>query len=291
MLNMKYLIVSIASVFLALGIGIFIGIMFDGQYIFLNQQESIINDLENRFDEIKEANSELLDTIEIKNKHINHYEDFTNIIFPKLIEGKLNNMKIAIIETNDDYIYNDINSIILKSGGFLNSTTYIKKEFLLEDDDKFQDIYNYFIENKQVNISKEDFLYTLSENLAIAIIEKDLDTLQFLKEKDVIELRGNYMDSADCFIIAGGSGLEEPDKMIQNIDIPIIKKIKQYNMPIVGVEQSDVKYSYIEKYKKQKISTIDNVNTMIGQYSLIEVLVGNYGNYGIKPSANRLIPQ
>ena len=79
--------------------------------------------------------------------------------------------------------------------------------------------------------------------------------------------------------------------MIQNIDIPIIKKVKQNNIPIIGVEQSIVKYSYIDTYKRQKISTIDNVDTMIGHYSLIEVLQGNYGNFGIKPSANRLIPQ
>lgn len=291
MVSMKYLIVTIASIFLALGIGIFIGFMFDGQDIFLNHQESLINDLEYKFDELKEENNELLSTIEIKNKNIKHYEDFTNIIFPKLIEGKLKGLKIAMIETNDDYIYNDINSIVLKSGGLLNSTTYIKKEFLLEKGEKIEEVYDYFTEKKQLSINKEDFIMKLSEYLAIAIIEKDIETLHFLKEKELIELKGNYMESADFFIIAGGSAIEEPDRMIQNIDIPIIKKVKQYNIPIIGVEQSIVKYSYIDTYKRQKISTIDNVDTMIGHYSLIEVLQGNYGNFGIKPSANRLIPQ
>lgn len=291
MVSMKYLIVTIASIFLALGIGIFIGFMFDGQDIFLNHQESLINDLEYKFDELKEENNELLSTIEIKNKNIKHYEDFTNIIFPKLIEGKLKGLKIAMIETNDDYIYNDINSIVLKSGGLLNSTTYIKKEFLLEKGEKLEEVYDYFTEKKQLSINKEDFIMKLSEYLAIAIIEKDIETLHFLKEKELIELKGNYMESADFFIIAGGSAIEEPDRMIQNIDIPIIKKVKQYNIPIIGVEQSIVKYSYIDTYKRQKISTIDNVDTMIGHYSLIEVLQGNYGNFGIKPSANHLIPQ
>ena len=57
MVSMKYLIVTIASIFLALGIGIFIGFMFDGQDIFLNHQESLINDLEYKFDELKEENN------------------------------------------------------------------------------------------------------------------------------------------------------------------------------------------------------------------------------------------
>src|SRR5690554_6143505 len=191
MVSMKYLIVTIASIFLALGIGIFIGFMFDGQDIFLNHQESLINDLEYKFDELKEENNELLSTIEIKNKNIKHYEDFTNIIFPKLIEGKLKGLKIAMIETNDDYIYNDINSIVLKSGGLLNSTTYIKKEFLLEKGEKLEEVYDYFTEKKQLSINKEDFIMKLSEYLAIAIIEKDIETLHFLKEKELIELKGN----------------------------------------------------------------------------------------------------
>ena len=157
--------------------------------------------------------------------------------------------------------------------------------------EKLEEVYDYFTEKKQLSINKEDFIMKLSEYLAIAIIEKDIETLHFLKEKELIELKGNYMESADFFIIAGGSAIEEPDRMIQNIDIPIIKKVKQYNIPIIGVEQSIVKYSYIDTYKRQKISTIDNVDTMIGHYSLIEVLQGNYGNFGIKPSANRLIPQ
>ena len=72
-----------------------------------------------------------------------------------------------MIETNDDYIYNDINSIVLKSGGLLNSTTYIKKEFLLEKGEKLEEVYDYFTEKKQLSINKEDFIMKLSEYLAI----------------------------------------------------------------------------------------------------------------------------
>lgn len=290
MLSMRYLIVSLASVFLALGIGIFIGFMFDGQEIFLNQQETLINELEYKFGEIREDNEGLLHTIELKDKQIKTYEDFTNNIFPRLIESKLRDIKVAIIETNDDYIYNDIPMTIQKAGGIVSSTTYIKKEFLLEDQERFEEVYNYFINEKQIAIKKDDFIIFLSDYISKSIIENDVEALQYLKEKEVIELKGNYMDAIDCFIIAGGSLVEELEDMVEKVDIPIIKRIKQYNIPIVGVEKSDVKYSYIDLYRRQKISTIDNVDTMIGQYSIIEVLQGNYGNFGIKPSADGLMP-
>src|SRR5690554_6754402 len=121
MISMRYLIVSLAAVFLALGIGIFIGFMFDGQEIFLNQQEALIDELEYRFGEIKVENEGLQETINIKDKQINYYEDFLSNVFPELIHSKLTGMNIAVIETNEDYSYNQIISTIENAGGELSS--------------------------------------------------------------------------------------------------------------------------------------------------------------------------
>lgn len=291
MINMRYFIVSLAAVFLALGIGIFIGFTVDGQEIFLNQQETLIDEMEYKFGEIRTENEELEENLNLKNQEIKNYEDFTNIIFPTLANSKLQNLNLAIIETNDDYIYNEIPSTIEKAGGKVSLTLYIKKEFLLENSEKFNKVYNYFTKEKGEIVDKDNFLAFLSEKVSEAILKQDTQTLEFLKKQDIIELKGEYTNNIDCFIIAGGSASKEGLGMVKKVDIPLIDKIKQYNISVIGVEQSNVKYSYMEQYKKQKISTIDNIDTLIGQYSLIEVIQGNDGNYGIKSSANLLVPQ
>lgn len=291
MINMRYLIVSLASVFLALGIGMFIGLNFDGQEIFLEQQETLINDMEYKFEEMRTANEELQENIKLKNQNLDNYEEFTNTIFPRLIDLKLQDMNIAVIETNDDYIYNEISSTIKKAGGKVSLTTYIKEEFSLETSEKFDEIYRYFTEKKGEIVDRDNFHTFLSEKVAQSILEQDLQTLEYLQEQEVIELKGEYREDIDCFIIAGGSDSENKLSMIEKIDIPLIRKIKQYNIPIIGVEQSNVKNSYMETYKKQKISTIDNIDTIMGQYSLVEIILGNSGNYGIKSSADFIIPQ
>ena len=89
-------------------------------------------------------------------------------------------------------------------------------------------------------------------------------------------------------IIAGGS--KQKTEKINIIDLPLIRELKNYSVPVVGAEDSNVVNSYIEYYKKEKISTVDNIDNVIGQTSIILIIEGREGNYGIKKSAESLMP-
>src|SRR5699024_5628329 len=123
-----------------------------------------------------------------------------------------------------------------------------------------------------------------------AILQNDIDVLESLEEIGIISLDGDYNSNIDYFIVAGGGTSEDEENMIEKIDLPLIDAIKEYIIPVVGIEHSEVENSYIGNYKSEDISTIDNVDTIMGQYSLIEVIDGENGNYGIKESAKDLTP-
>lgn len=56
-INIKYYVIMSASIFLALGVGIFIGFSLDGQEIFVEQQQGLITELEQRFLDLKQQNT------------------------------------------------------------------------------------------------------------------------------------------------------------------------------------------------------------------------------------------
>jgi len=62
------------------------------------------------------------------------------------------------------------------------------------------------------------------------------------------------------------------------------------NVPVFGVETSDVAYSYMKEYQKLKVSTVDNIDMIPGQLSLVMSVYGKPGNYGIKTTARQLMP-
>ena len=63
------------------------------------------------------------------------------------------------------------------------------------------------------------------------------------------------------------------------------------SVPVVGVERSDSDGSQIGFYDSQGLSaTVDSVDLMSGRVALAYALNGVEGDYGIKASADRLLP-
>src|SRR5688572_10031035 len=102
---MRYYIISIASIFLSLAVGIFIGFNMNGNDIYVTQQQELINSLERRFDNFKAEN----DALENKIENLAHLNEKQNILIENIVEDvvykKLQGMNIAIIETTDNYFY------------------------------------------------------------------------------------------------------------------------------------------------------------------------------------------
>ncbi|MBE3579564.1 MAG: copper transporter [Caldanaerobacter subterraneus] len=287
-INIKYYVLTIASIFVALGVGIFIGFMLDGQKIFSEQQTAIINELEQKFKDLQAENANLKNTVQELNKEINYYNQYHQIIFPELVANRLTGVKVAIIETTNEFIFSGMRNALLKAGATIESITIIKEGFDAGDELEVQNLINFLSNKYGVSIDPKRLNEFVSQKLAHAIVTgQDVDLINYLKLNGYIDFTG-MPGNVDFVIIAGGSNNKENN--VNYVDVPIIKEVKLLNIPIVGVEQSDVKYSYMEAYKKQHISTIDNVDSIIGQTSLIMVMEGKEGNYGVKQEAMNLMP-
>jgi hypothetical protein len=62
-------------------------------------------------------------------------------------------------------------------------------------------------------------------------------------------------------------------------------------IPVVGVERSDADPSQIGFFTSAGVTaTVDSIDLVSGRVALVYALNGSEGNYGIKPSADRLLP-
>ena len=139
--------------------------------------------------------------------------------------------------------------------------------------------------------------FNIDENIIPTILKKVAETaagnyheedISFLIEKGIIYVNGDFQIPADYVVMAGGS--RDKNNKHEIIDIPLIREVKKLSLPVIGVETTNAANSYVEFYKKEKLSTIDNVDSIIGQTSLVLVINGKEGHYGLKESANSLMP-
>lgn len=282
-INIKYLVITVVSIFLALGVGILIGTQLDSQDLILEQQTITVQKMEGRVEELNRQNSDLQNELkqfitldEINNNYIKN-------IFPDYVKNKLIDQKVVIIETSEEYAFNNMRQALKIAGANISSIT-LNSDRLTSLSDEEQDELKVYLNTKENNLIP----VILKKITEVLTGKNSLENLELLKEKGLIYVNGAFDGHADHVVLAGGS--KEKTNRYELIDLPLIREIKKHSIPIVGVEVSDAQVSYMDYYKKEKLSTVDNIDTIIGQTSLILVMTGKEGNYGIKKTASALMP-
>ncbi len=264
--SMKFYVVSIVAIFTALGLGIYIGFAMDTEDFITERQEGLIEIVESNFETITEENQNLIsinEKLEANEKNKNEFIDSSyNYILPERLSG----FNIAIIESNSDYVISGIGRDLEFAGANLSNITTINNKLIKENMDK-----------KLINNIMSNIVYGGNQEELIK-----------LEEEGYIDILGNYSDKIDIIIIAGGSFNKNSSDT--SIDKNIIDFCKKENIQILGVEKSISEKSYIGKYKEYNISTIDNVETKIGKIAMILSLQGKGGHFGIKGTAESILP-
>ncbi len=67
--------------------------------------------------------------------------------------------------------------------------------------------------------------------------------------------------------------------------------LKDAQTPVVGAERADTQPSSIGFFKSNgATATVDSVDLISGRVALVYALSGSEGNYGVKATADRLLP-
>ena len=281
---MKFYVISIVAIFAALGIGIYIGFTLDTQSFIAEQKEDIATKLEERFDFLTNENQELrmrLKDIKVENDNYKYFIDST---YEELVKGKLNNSKIAIIETKGDYMYSGIGQILDVAGADVINITTINDKIMNRE--MLRDIYSQLgmstSSNNLISDSVKEIIKTLMTGNETALSEK-------LIEKGFVDIIGTNDGFVDYVIIAGGSLTVDKERLIE-VDQVVVDTLRDMGIPLIGIEKFNANNSYMEAYKSFKISTVDNIDMPIGKVSLVFALEGRPGHYGLKPSSDELMP-
>lgn len=286
-INMKYYVVTIGAIFIALGIGILVGFNLNYDQELGKQQAEIIKDLDTKFEDLKNKNDNLEETLASLTTDYDKAVEFINQNVDKIIIDELQGKNIGIISTNENNDYTkEIEETITKANGSLAFDIVLKNS--IYDETKLKEV----AEKLNVEIkSTQDLINYIVETLKN---EDASDKLMYLQELGVIKvnaLNSSYIDY-DSVVLAGGNDSKTGKEQFEKIDKTLISKLKEENKYIIGVQQSDAKFSYIDLYAKDKITTVDNIDEGVGKLSLvISLKEGRTGEkFGRLEGSDALLP-
>lgn len=284
-INMKYYIVTIGAIFIALGIGMLVGFNLNYDQELSKQQAAIIDDLDAKFEDIKTTNDELEGKLDKKESEYKKLVNYLNQNYLVLIKDQLQGKNVGIISTTENYDYTqDISKTITDANGSVAYDIVLKSG--LTNKDKIKELDSAL--QLQLKTEKDVVNYIMS----CLKEENAMDKLQQLEKLEMIKinyLSDNYLDCSQVVMASGDTN--ESSNKFTNIDKIIIDKLKEDGKYVIGTQKSDVKFSDLENYKKDKIPTINNSQQGTGKLSLVYALRDSVekGNFGIGDKVDSII--
>lgn len=277
--SIKYFIITIASIFIALGIGIVIGFSMNSEKFVQKQFQQQLILIDKNLTNLKKENERLLKEIDEYQSVISQKDKINKVLFNAYLKCGKPNSNLTIIVTSSDYSYNELIDFLKENGIKIAKIIKFKSSFT---NSSMQNITSNFSDNLSVDdLFKEIAIYSVFN-----IKTSHIDTLI---EKRFIEENRFNNNISDTVIIAGGNTLQ--NNYFNNIDKRIINFLKDIDdLNVIGIQQSYSEANYCEFYKNMGLSSVDNIDELSGKIALIELIRGNVGNFGTKKEANSLIP-
>lgn len=96
-MDLKYHIITIMTVFISLGIGILIGSTMGGNELVIKQQQQLINDLEHKLTNLKTKNNNFKQQVNKLEGKLARNEEFQEMILPLVVRDQLKDTQLLLV--------------------------------------------------------------------------------------------------------------------------------------------------------------------------------------------------
>jgi hypothetical protein len=284
MMDIRYHVITIVAIFLALAVGITVGSAF---FTGTSVERQVARGLEKEFGKLRAENRAQQKTIAVLNEQARKSNEFSREAVNLLVQKKLAHTRVAIIQTGDYGEATDSAKEVLETAGArIVSVTVVGN---LDSAGARLARAASLISGDQAVRDPQAFVVNA---FAKAIAQGDTDkTLETLVGKGLIRTSGDYDRRVFTIVLVGGSKIEGTSRG-DTLDGALVEKLQdQGASKIVGVEPVNAATSYMSAYQSAGISTVDDIDQPMGQLSLVSAVAGSDGNFGVKRTADKLFPE
>jgi hypothetical protein len=278
--SFRYHAISLVAVFLALGIGVLLGVSIGEEGIVSNARKDLEKSLRGDLNDARSRNSELRRELQVR-------DDFEREAYPGLVGDLLPGFRIGIVAIGDlpSGYAPAVREAVQPAGAEVDSISVIRAPLRLER------------------------LSSALKGTRLARLDRDSDTLARFgkrlgrqlahggglveKVRDDIfsSSRGDYRGLDGIVWIRDRGGLNGDDKAAEDrLETAVIEGMSSTSVRVVAVEMRDSDPSQIALMKDQGLTTVDDLDLVAGQAALVYTLLGADGQFGVKDSADQLLP-
>ncbi|HSK49774.1 MAG TPA: copper transporter [Solirubrobacterales bacterium] len=276
----RYHASSLIAVFLALAIGILIGAEFGGDALTSTRKDlerSLADSVQDARERAEELNSELADS-----------NEFADRVYPVLVRDRLAGQRIAVVALGElpNGVTDAVEEALAPTGGRLVGIGVVREPVdlagLAEDLSQTR-----FADLRESEDTQTELGTGLGRQLVVG------GTLLEAARGHLFSRASGNFGGIDAVIVVRNPPQDMGPVQQANagrLESALMQGMTATRAPVVGVETSGADPSSISFFTGNDLASVDSVDASAGKVALVFALLGAEGSFGVKSSADRLLP-
>jgi hypothetical protein len=276
----RYHATSLIAVFLALAIGILIGAEFGGDTLTStrkNLEHSLTGNLQDARERVAELNGEL-----------GRADEFSSAVYPVLVRDQLRGRRIGLVALGDlpGGVSSAIEEALGATGARLAGVGVVREPV------DTRALAGDLAKTRFASIARNPDAQTA---FAVGIGRQLVrgGTLPALVRGHLFSRASGNFGALDGVIVVRQEPLEMGPAQratVGRFESGLISGVTATHTPAVGVESSTAEPSSVSFFAGNDLSSVDDVDLVAGRLATVFALLGAEGSFGVKGSADRLLP-
>jgi copper transport outer membrane protein MctB len=276
----RYHATSLIAVFLALAVGILIGAEFGGDALTetrKNLEQSLVGNLQDARSRVEDLNGEL-----------GSANEFDEKVYPVLTRDRLQGKRVAIVAFGGlpSEITSSVEEALGPTGAKLVGVGVVREPV------DTSGLENELANTRFAELATEpEQMSELGTGVGRQIVIGG--TLPELVRGELFTRASGEFGTLDGVIVVRNQpeGMGPVQRSTANaLETSMLKGVTATHVPTVGVESTTTEPSSISFFQANGLSTVDDVDTTAGELALVYALMGDEGSFGVKSTADRLLP-
>ncbi len=282
MFDFRYHALSLVSVFLALVLGLLLGVAIGDRGLVSSAERDVRASLRGDVRKAQRQSEKLRAQLDEQNR-------FLQEAYPLMVGSRLIGERIGVValgDVSDDELGN-VRDALEQTGGRLTSVAAVRTPLDLPALSQAAAGTPY--QNLQAN---PKLAKRFGERIGIGYTEGHGRLLARVR-RALLQSSSGPLGGVDAVVLVREArSFQAPQqKVLDDFSDGLVTGLSANNRTVVGVETTKTKPSQVAWYRDHKIASVDDIDRLPGRAALVFTLAGAEGAYGTKSSADALLPK
>jgi hypothetical protein len=286
MFDYRYHALSLAAVLFALALGVLIGVAIGDSNLVSSAKNGIVHNLNS---EVSDARSH---AVELQGR-LSEEEAFANGLYPLAVHELLTGRSVGLVFLGEssDQVNSLTRQAVTQAGGQLATVVAVREPL---------DLAGIAHDAAGTHYAALAGSSSLVERFGVLVGRQFVSGGQLVAKELLSRVRGSLFSAFDgqlthleglVVMRAEPSGMDaQASEDTAAFATGLLAGVAAAGIQAVGVELGSAPISQVPWYKEKGLSSVDDLDTLAGQSALAYALAGDHGTFGVKSTADSLLP-